>query len=360
MRSKYLLILFLFTSYFGIAQQYNYVEVDDTYTPEELIKEVLVNSTCDLVSNVKYQYGSGAPGSTSVKSVGYFNRNGSTFPFDEGIVLATDMAVGVEGPCTVGFGPSSPNQYRWTGDQDLNDLINDAGGWPTTPIQPDDIRSTVIEFDFIPMQNTISFEYLFGSHSYAAGCNFECGNGALFGAWLMDLTTGTGENLAKIPGTNDPISINTLRDVDKSHPYTCPAGSVNEQYFGNAYGTDTNQELPLSAPINLSGHTVAMQSLTANVVVGRKYKIKLAIIDFCPSQGHTSAVFFKAGSFDIGNLDLGDPVLVENGDGLCVGDSYTLESNLDPNLFAFEWFKDGVKIPGETGAIFDQHRISQI
>ncbi|MBS7320201.1 MAG: hypothetical protein KIG55_01205, partial [Myroides sp.] len=65
MRNKYLLILFLVTSFFGYGQ-YNYVEVDDTYTPERLVKEVLVNAGCDLVSNVRYQYGSGALGSEQV------------------------------------------------------------------------------------------------------------------------------------------------------------------------------------------------------------------------------------------------------------------------------------------------------
>jgi len=349
MRNKYLLILFLITSFVGFSQPYNYVDVDDTYTADQLVKDVLVGSKCDLVSNVRYQYGSGVLASNSVKAAGYFNRNGSTFPFDEGIVLSTDGAVYVEGPCTPGGGQFSPNQYEWTGDQDLIDLINDAGGWPTTPITPTNMRSTVIDFEFIPMQNTVSFEYLFGSHSYNRGCNFECGNGAMFGAWLIDLTTGFGENLAKIPGTNDPISINTLRDVVKSQPFTCVAGSINPQYFGNSYGTLANQVPPLTAPINLSGHTIPMKSLTANVIVGRKYRIKLAVLDFCPSDSHTSAVFFKAGSFDIGNLDLGAPVLVGDGNGLCVGDSHILKSGLDPILFTFEWFKDGIKILGQTG-----------
>src|SRR5690606_14620350 len=150
----------------------------------------------------------------------------------------------------------------------------------------------------------------------------------------------------------DPISINTLRDNDKTHPinFAAGAGSVNPTYFGNAYGNGANQVPPAAAPINLSGHTIAMTSLTANVIVGRKYKIKLAVLDFCPSGSHTSAVFFKSGSFDLGNLDLGDPVLIENGEGLCVGDSYTLEAGLDPTLFTFEWYKDGVKIPGQTGS----------
>ena len=55
-----------------------------------------------------------------------------------------------------------------------------------------------------------------------------------------------------------------------------------------------------------------------------------------------SSVFIE-GSFDIGSLDLGDPVLIADDNGLCVGDSYTLNAGLDPNLFTFEWYKDGVK-----------------
>jgi len=351
MRSNCFLILFLIASCIGFSQQYNYVDIDDTYTADQLIKDILVGSKCDLVSNVRYQYGSGVSASNSVKAAGYFSRNGSAFPFDDGIVLATDMATGFEGPCTPGGGPASPNQFRWIGDQDLNDLVNDAGGYPTFPFTPTDMRSAIIDFEFIPMQNTVSFEYLFGSHSYSSGCNFDCGNGALFGAWLIDLTTGIGENLAKVPNTNDPISIATVRDGNKSSPSNCNGGptTINPQYFGNSYGNGVNQVPPLTAPINLSGHTIPMQSLTANVVVGRRYKIKLAVIDFCPSSSHTSAVFFKAGSFDIGNLDLGAPVLVGDGNGLCVGDSHLLESGLDPLLFTFEWFKDGIKIPGQTG-----------
>ncbi|SFN07074.1 hypothetical protein SAMN05421741_1011, partial [Paenimyroides ummariense] len=54
MRNKYLLILFLVTSFLGFSQQPNYVDVDDTYTTDQLIKDILVGSKCDLVSNVRY------------------------------------------------------------------------------------------------------------------------------------------------------------------------------------------------------------------------------------------------------------------------------------------------------------------
>src|SRR5690606_787923 len=191
-------------------------------------------------------------------------------------------------------------------------------------------------------------EYVFASNSYY-GCTWHCDNGALFGAWLIDLTTGVGDNLAKIPNTNDPISINTLRDGTKTG-VNCTVPDPNPQYFGNAYGGGGGMFPALSAPVNYSGMTVPMKSLTANVIVGRTYRIKLAIIDFCTNPSHTSGVFFKAGSFDLGNLDLGDPLLVIENNALCVGDSYTLKSGLDPLLFTFEWFKDGVIIPGATGA----------
>src|SRR6218665_3007452 len=145
MRNKYLLILFLVTSFLGFSQQYNYVEIDDTYTPDQLIKDVLVGSKCDLVSNVKYQYCDGSVGSKAVYPLGYFERNGSDFPFESGIVLGTDKSVLFEGPADGKNSAPLNNAFRWLGDQDLNDLINDAGGWPTAPGASDDIRSASID-----------------------------------------------------------------------------------------------------------------------------------------------------------------------------------------------------------------------
>ncbi|WP_163430372.1 T9SS type B sorting domain-containing protein [Flavobacterium sp. xlx-214] len=338
-------LLFLLVCSTGYSQQYSYVKVDDTYTPERLVKEVLVNSSCDLVSNVKYQNGDGSPATRDFYTLGYVQKNTSSFPFDRAILLGTGDPKFTPGPANGPIGPG--NAHRWTGDKDLNDAINDAGGWPNQS----DMRSTTLEFDFIPVQSTVNFEYLFASNSWSSGCTWRCENGAMFAAWLIDTTTGVGENLAKLPGTNTPISINTVSDLNKSHSVNGTlCRTINPEFFDNYYGTAANQVPPLSAPINFIGHTVPMVSRIANVVPGRKYRIKLAVMDFCPNAAHTSAAYFKAGSFDIGNLDLGNPILIDDGKGLCVGDSHTLKSGMDPNLFTFEWFKDGIKIPGQTGA----------
>src|SRR5690554_3526070 len=129
MRNQYLLIVFLLACFLGYGQQYNYVEIDNSYTAEQLIKDVLVGSNCDLVSNVTYQYCDGSPGSTQIYPLGYFNRNGSDFPFEEGIVLSTDRSEYVPGPYNGRNSGALNNQFRWGGDQDLVDLIMDAGGW---------------------------------------------------------------------------------------------------------------------------------------------------------------------------------------------------------------------------------------
>src|SRR5690554_7289352 len=66
MRNQYLLIVFLLAGLLGYGQQYNYVSIDDTYTVDQLVKDVLVGADCDLVSNVTYQYCDGSPGSYDV------------------------------------------------------------------------------------------------------------------------------------------------------------------------------------------------------------------------------------------------------------------------------------------------------
>ncbi len=310
----------------------------DKYTVEELVKEVLVKSNCDLVSNVKYQVGNGSAAAQAVNTLGYFNKNGSIFPFDQGIVLSTNEVKFVPGPHRGSYGARGTNTNRWTGDKDINDAIYDAGGGPLA-----DKRVTQLEFDFIPVKETLKFEYLFASNSYVNGCTYMCDTGALFAAWLVDLTTGEGQNLAKIKNTDTPIALSTIRDASKSGVF---CGSVNPEYYWKHY--DNGQDSPLEAPIDFVGMTKAMESETVRVVPGRKYHIKLAVMDFCTVNAHSSAVFFNAGSFDLGDLDLGADMLVENNNALCQGESVTINSGLGTTDVAIQWYKDDQLIAGAT------------
>lgn len=307
------------------------------YDYEALIKDVFVKSNCDLVSNVKYQIGDGSAATQSINTLGYFNKKNSIFPFEEGIVLSTGEVDYVSGMYTTGNKGSNP--HRWVGDKDLNDAINDAGGNPEYNKQ---MRVTQLEFDFTPIKDSIQFEYLFASNSYISGCTYTCKNGALFAAWLIDSETGEGQNLAKIKGTKTPISLGNIWDNKKITGTSC---SVNPELFWMNFSSQLD---PLEAPINFAGMTVPMQSDMVYVEPGKKYHIKLAVMDFCTTPSHTSAVFFKAGSFDLGDLNLGKDLLVDNGNALCNGESRTINSGLgaDPKVVKITWYKDDVEIPG--------------
>jgi|GEM_PF-4418344 len=325
----------------------------EMYTVDELIKDVLVTATCDLVSNVRYRHGDGSPKTKVINGIGYFNQNGADFAYESGIVLGTGNVTHLGrhyvGGNDMNRNPGTPleaNARRWGGDKDLLDLIDATGGFP-----PDNwdktIRSSEVEFDFIPVKETISFEYLFGSVSYYSGCTYYCTNGAMFGAWLIDTTTGQGANIAVIPGTtNTPISMGTVRDAVK----LLGCADVNPQYFDRAFHMGTNTFPNVDSPVDLAAISVPIKSDEITVVPGRKYHIKLAVLDYCPNQAHTSAAFFKAGSFDIGSPQLGTDMSIEGGNAACPGETVELGVNLDPNHYLIQWTKDGKDLIGENGA----------
>lgn len=159
-----------------------------------MVKNVLIGSECDLVSNVRYQAGDGR---NKINSLAYFNKGNSDFPFEKGIVIATHSVQQVAGPYK-GFESPKDRIPFWTGDPDLNDVISNIGGTGFGSEK----AVAVLEFDFIPIKDSINFEYLFVSDSFNAGCAVVCQpGGALFAAWLTEIETGVGQNLALVPGT---------------------------------------------------------------------------------------------------------------------------------------------------------------
>jgi len=160
---------------------------------------------------------------------------------------------------------------------------------------------------------------------------------------LIDEETGEGQNLAKIKGDNSPITIRSIKDLSKSKAF-CSGGSQNAELFWKYYDRADN---PLEAAVDFVGLTKEMSSEIVKVVPGRKYRIKLAVIDFCTSMSHSSAAFFNAGSFDLGNLDLGQDLLIENGNALCNGESKVIKSGIGlTDQTEIRWYKDDELIVG--------------
>ena len=119
---------------------------------------------------------------------------------------------------------------------------------------------------------------------------------------------------------------------------------MNEEWFGNFYGAGGLP--PLISPTNFIGHTEVLTA-QADVTPNELYTIKLVIADALDSA-FDSAVFIDGGSFNLGQLDLGEDILVSSGNALCAGQEITLDASPLPNNSTIEWFMDGTLIEGEN------------
>ena len=299
----------------------------DQYTVQELVEDVLIDSPCSLVSNITFSTGTDF-GSTN--GIGYFEQNGSDFPFESGVILTTGDVLNAPGPES---GTLSDGANAWPGDADLENEI----GLPLGQTR----NATVLEFDFVPVTPEISFDFIFAAEEYGT---FQCTFSDAF-AFLLTDAAGNTVNLAVVPGTTTPISVLNVRD--EAFNGGCP--SVNPEYFDAYYnifdfpgGIGQN---PLTSPTNFGGRTVPLTAM-ATVIPNNSYSIKLVIADD-QDRLFDSAVFLSAGSFDIGEIDLGDDILLTSGNANCLGDEVVLDIGIDiPNNSVLTWYFTDPEIPG--------------
>jgi gliding motility-associated-like protein len=296
------------------------ISVDESYTPQDLVEDILINSTCANVFNVSVSGGNFASGE---KSYGYFDGTGTTFPFQNGIILSTGKINNAPGPN--GYLSDDGGGMGWNGDPDLNDAL----GLSNT------FNATVLEFDFIPLGNRISFDYIFSSEQYLSSpssnqCNYTDGF-----AFLLKRNGETRyQNLAVVPGTNIPVKVNTVRGSGT----ICPP--ANQAYFDAFNGTNH--------PTNFNGQTKVLKA-ESDVIPGETYHIKLVIAD----EGNyrfDSAIFLGGGSFNFG-IDLGDDRLIATGNPLCPGETLTVDAT-QVGATGYQWFQNTVAIPGATNSTY--------
>ncbi|MFD2908374.1 choice-of-anchor L domain-containing protein [Flavobacterium ardleyense] len=310
---KKITYIFLFLSTLSLFSQT--ITVDDTSNSAAQLVDLLLGNSCVEVSNISM---------SSSESVAYFNKNASAFPINEGVIIRNGRAINTQG---VYNGVNLSTQINTNSDSYLQNLSIASG-------QTGAITDVAfLEFDFIPLSNTFSFDFLFASNEYG---EYQCGFSDVFAFVLTDLNSGIETNLAVIPGTNIPV---TVKDIRNSL-YNFPDENCTSSYarFFDVYNVDN----PASSTLNMRGHTVVMNAASV-VIPNTPYKIRLVIGDYNDS-GYDSAVFLAAGSFTTA-LDLGPDQII------CTGDEFELNSNLD-NSFAFTWFENGIAIPGATNASY--------
>ncbi|KAF2332574.1 T9SS type B sorting domain-containing protein [Flavobacterium daemonense] len=323
----FLFIIYISCAFISVNAQN--IIVDGARTPQQLIENTLVNSSCLTITNTSGN-GDGAFPIVPM-SYAYFNAGTSNFPFAEGVVLSTSMGNQIAGPYTASYGGGN---NVWLGDADLDQALGIKS-----------VNATVLEFDFVPLTDLINFNYIFASNEYQYGYPCQYSDGFAF----LIKETGTTDpykNIATIPNSVTPVSSFNIHPTiipgkDRSGDPYLGCQAVNPQYF-NAFN-------PPTAPINFTAQTVTMNA-RANVTPGKKYHIKLVIGDD-RFEYYDSAVFLQAGSFT-SQINFGEDRTVAGNNPVCFGETVPLNTNL-PATYSFKWFQDGVQIPGENGPSYN-------
>ncbi|HRI58304.1 MAG TPA: choice-of-anchor L domain-containing protein, partial [Saprospiraceae bacterium] len=249
------------------------------FTPQNLITNILLGDGVE-VTNITYN---GEPA-----AVGYFTGGTQAVGIERGIVLtsgAVESAGGIFG--TVGCNETggdfaSTDNLIFTNDPDLAALTTST------------IRDlAVYTITFIPTDSMLSFRYCFGSEEYP---EFSCSPyNDVFGFFISGPNPAggnyTNKNIAIIPNTTLPVTINNLHPANASYPNCNP---TNAQYYNNNNFTN-NQP-------SYDGFTDVFTA-EAQVIPCQSYTIKLAIAD--ASDGvYDSGVFLEAKSFGTGSLQV--------------------------------------------------------
>ncbi len=321
---KRLLLMLSLLVTFNVTSQSINVDTQ-SHTIPQLVNNVLINSPCITAQNVAWRTGSTFGSSNGI---GYFTNSNSTFPMSAGVVLSTGSASNAVGPNTSSLNDGSP---AWIGDSDLEATLASSG------IFINSTNATVLEFDFTSVSTQFNLDFVFASEEYG---NYQCEFSDAFAFLLTNLTTGVTVNLAVVPNTNLPISVVTIRDFS----YNSSCASENQQYFGRFNGGANST----TSATNFNGQTTLMTAssiLTANT----PYHIKLVIADRGDYKSD-SAIFIAADSFNVGQFALGPDLLVSTNTAICFGESYTLETDLNPADYTFQWTKNGTLIAGQNNS----------
>ncbi len=240
----------------GSAHAASLLNVTPTDNTNTLANTILGSGV--TISNTTY---TGAPVASGV----FANGNSSGLGIDSGIILTTGKAADAANPSS--FFASTSNGTP--GDPQLSALL--PGNPPTS-----DAAALQFNFTVAPGSDSLFFNYAFASEEYPDFVNSKYND--VF-ALSVD-----GKNIATVPGTNTPVSINT---VNGGNPLGTNATNPNF-HVNNLSNTGTLA----SKNIAYDGFTVPFTAAISGLGSGQ-HTLKLAIAD-TSDAALDSAVFIQA------------------------------------------------------------------
>ncbi len=250
-------------------------------TPTQYVQNVLIGGGV-TVSNVTF--------SGQLDQIGEFNA-ANTNPLlgiNNGIILATGDINNALGPNNTGSASLGGGNFG-VGDPDL-DILEGTG------VGTND--AAILEFDFIPTGDTVKFNFVFGSEEYPEFVNSinDVFGFFLSGPGITGPFSNNSMNIALVPGTPTPVTINTV------NPTTNAA-----YYVDNTVNTGAQT-------IQYDGYTVVMTAIGV-VQCGVQYHIKIAIAD-ASDTAWDSGVFLEAGSFSSNTVTLSSNIDINGNDSI--------------------------------------------
>lgn len=265
---------------------------NSSQTVEQFVQNVLLGGGV-TISNVQYN---GGPANVPMECVGEFNDPSAFIGFTNGLIMGSGDVSMASQPNTSGSSSVGGTGAAGT-DTDLQSI---------TPNQIYD--ECVIEFDFIPSGDSLTFNYVFASEEYE---EYVCGTvNDAFGFFLTGPNPLGGNytalNIALVPDpanpgqyTTTPVSINTIN----------PGVAGTNGQAGNCTAIDPNwasyNVFYTQNPGNnyeYDGRTVTLTAAAA-VKCGQQYHIKLAIGDG-GDNAFDSGVFLEGNSFNSNGLSI--------------------------------------------------------
>lgn len=249
------LISFLFIISSGAEMQAQ-LYLNYKITPHDAVQNILMGMPMQE-RNIKYK--------GAVEAMGLFANQNANLPLDSGVVLSTGHVNSIAGQ-NISKGITGMMGRR--GDDDLTRLS-----------QTNTFDAAVLMFDFVPRHEIIKFDYVFGSEEYPE--YVDRGFNDVFGFWLINLETGDSTNLAVLPETGQPITIDMINHLRYTAFYV-----DNTKWVKHSLKAYT---------IEFDGFTKPLLAY-GEVEPGTPYRIKIAIAD-AGDPKLDSGVFLKGRSF---------------------------------------------------------------
>jgi gliding motility-associated-like protein len=280
MKTLILGIFYVFLCLPSLAQ----LDVQNTQSVQWYVEQILLGGGVQ-VSNVTFN---GLPANDVSVQVGYFNSDNANVGISSGMILACGEVVGAVGPNNTTSSTFPDTGLNLSGDTDLDEFTNFGT-----------FDAAVLEFDFIPQGDSLSFNYVFASEEFPEFANDIYND--VFGFFLAGPgITGTFSspagfpggsiNIATLPGSNTEVSIN---NINNGNANTGPCENC-EYYVANGDGNEAPYDEE-EYYIQYDGLTTVLNAF-AVVECGSTYHIKIVLAD-AGDSAYDSAVFLQEGSF---------------------------------------------------------------